>query len=386
MEIYQINIGDSEILLDNNLSNVIMSSTINIPLISLGFHHFYHKSKDIFKSKINNLKSENDFYYIINPFEYKIPNYEDSLIKVTNQYLNSNLDDIPVKFYKLWEILYVFNLASKKDQTYISLNDDSKGFIQAFTNYKQKFGPLNSKDNIYSNNKKNKQYADLITADGELVWDNDLYQEQESYELIINEIISALKLQNKSGDFILKIYELFTITSIKLIYLLSSFYTDAYIYKPYLSRTTDSEKYIVCKGFIYDQVKDSKILNTKITSLENILKNIDTNKYIYDIFPNLTLPDSYINKIKFINIKFVNQQYIMIHNIIKYIKDNNYYGDKYHAYRDKQITATKWWISMFFPPSKNLFEQNKNELEKQLNHYQEKNTMDFTNFISLLAK
>ena len=37
----------------------------------------------------------------------------------------------------------------------------------------------------------------------------------------------------------------------------------------------------------------------------------------------------------------------MINNLVVYIKSNNYFGDMYHNYRDKQISANKWWISNF---------------------------------------
>ena len=43
-----------------------------------------------------------------------------------------------------------------------------------------------------------------------------------------------------------------------------------------------------------------------------------------------------------------NKQQIMINKIVTYIKENNYFGDKYHSYRDEQIKATKWWTDTFY--------------------------------------
>ena len=76
-----------------------------------------------------------------------------------------------------------------------------------------------------------------------------------------------------------------------------------------------------------------------------------SNKFTFDIYPDLEFPTGYLNKFKFINIKIANPQQIMINEIVKYIKENNYYGEKYHNFREKQIEATKWWVNYFYPPS-----------------------------------
>ena len=70
----------------------------------------------------------------------------------------------------------------------------------------------------------------------------------------------------------------------------------------------------------------------------------------------------------------------MINLIITYIKENNYYGDKFQMHRDAQISATKWWSRMFFPPSKNLYESNKEEVSKLIETVINKNNIDQTEF------
>ena len=86
------------------------------------------------------------------------------------------------------------------------------------------------------------------------------------------------------------------------------------------------------------------------------------------------------------NIKIANPQQIMINEIVKYIKENNYFGDKYHMYIDKQIEATKWWTASFYPPSSNLFEKNKDDMVKLLNSSREKFEMEMNKFIATLVK
>jgi 23S rRNA U2552 (ribose-2'-O)-methylase RlmE/FtsJ len=461
--IFELESGNSDILKTSTTNNLILSSTINIPLISLGFHNFLHRTKSAM-SITNKLQTKNEFYYIINPFEHIIPNYEDSLKNLTDYYLGIK-DDNPAilssSFYKMWEILYLFGIADKKELTYASLADGPEAFIQAVINYREKLGTGVSNDKIFSvtihsekekytdisnqflgyynnnipnlikvhkatnatnttntikktksytakdnkdnkNNKdietldtiklfkkdieKSKKYTDLVTADGELKWDDINYQEQEGYQLILGEIIAALRVQAKDGAFVLKVFETFTIPSIKMIYLLSSFYEKTYIYKPYYSRASESEKYVICKGFKFDQKQDASELDIKLKSLEKVLEGMNSNKFVYDIYSDMTLPSGYLDKFKFMNIKISNPQQIMINEIVIYIKENNYFGEKYHKHREQQIEATKWWVSNFYPPSNNLHEKNKEDLQKLLTLAIEKNNIEQTQFISTLIK
>ena len=86
------------------------------------------------------------------------------------------------------------------------------------------------------------------------------------------------------------------------------------------------------------------------------------------------------------NFKVANPQQIMINDIVSYIKENNYFGEKYHMYREKQIEATKWWASNFYPPSNNLYAKNKEDLHKLLKTSQEKYHAEQAKFISTLIK
>ena len=433
----------------DNKDNLILSSTINLPLTSLGFHHFLHRTKNAM-SITNSFQSKNKLYYIVNPFEHTIPNYEDDLQNLTKLYLNSKDDNPNIlsrAFYKLWEILFIFNLADKKEMKYAALAEGPGAFIQAFINYRMKLGPGLDKTKIFGitihsekgkfiemgkqflgfyekkepglinihetfpikeskqhkgkdngditqiktislfkkDIEKTKDYADLVTADGGFDWEDENYQEQEGYQLILGEIIAALRVQAQGGSFVLKIFETFTIPTIKLIYILTSFYDEIYIYKPFFSRISNSEKYVICKGFKYDQKKDMKVLETRLNTLEGVLEGMNSLKFVFDIFPELIVPGEFLDKFRFINIKISNPQQIMINDIVTYIKENNYYGEKYHMYREKQIEATKWWVGSFYPPSNNLYENNKIELQKLLNSSMEKYNIEMGKFLGNLV-
>uniref|UniRef100_A0A6C0HW15 Ribosomal RNA methyltransferase FtsJ domain-containing protein n=1 Tax=viral metagenome TaxID=1070528 RepID=A0A6C0HW15_9ZZZZ len=414
--IFKLNNLDVSTIYDS--TDVIKSSNINQPLFSLGFHSFIHRTKSAM-AITEKLETKNKFYYVVNPFEQSINDYKEDIEHMSDTFLN-NPQILSRAFYKMWEMLYIFDIGksnNKESMTMVGLAEGPGSFIQAFVEFREKYYDP-SKDTVYgltinSNNtahinkemveninkrydnmisvlktnskqtktkslvsngdltkpetieflKENvKQKADLVTADGGFEWKNENYQEQEAYTLILGEIIGALSIQAKGGSFVLKVFETFTHTTIKLIYLLSSFYEETYLYKPFFSRSTNSEKYIICKGFKYNDVEQSKM-----KKLLDCLKKCETKEFINDIFPKFILSNEDVNIFKYININIANTQQIMINNLIVYIKSNNYFGDSYHNYRDLQMKANKWWISNFFTEKLN----EKSTLVKDIIRYNE---------------
>jgi len=88
-----------------------------------------------------------------------------------------------------------------------------------------------------------------------------------------------------------------------------------------------------------------------------MLETMDTKLFIIDIFPKYTISQDMINVFKYTNVISINNQQIMINQLIVYIKSNNYFGDEYHDFRDKQIESTKWWLSTYFTKTKPDFSQ-----------------------------
>jgi 23S rRNA U2552 (ribose-2'-O)-methylase RlmE/FtsJ len=93
---------------------------------------------------------------------------------------------------------------------------------------------------------------DLITADGGFDFSVDFdNQEINMTKLLYGQIVYALCMQKQGGHFVLKIFDIFMQHTIDMLVLLSSMYERVYITKPNTSRSANSEKYIVCKGFIH---------------------------------------------------------------------------------------------------------------------------------------
>lgn len=191
------------------------------------------------------------------------------------------------------------------------------------------------------------QPSDLVTADGGFDWNNENLQEQEAYRLIIGQITTALKTQKNEGDFVIKVFESYTTITIKLIEFLRSLYDKVYIYKPYTSRISNSEKYIICKKF------NKKLFTSDISNkLDLLIKKLNDNEvyYIDDIFSNINIDESKINLYKNINVSLLNKQYIGINNILEFIHLDNYNGVEYNTYLKKQINASYFWNSLFLVP------------------------------------
>ena len=92
---------------------------------------------------------------------------------------------------------------------------------------------------------------DLVTADGGFDFSSDFdHQEMNMTQLLYGQIVYALCLQKTGGCFVLKVFDIFMQHTVDMVALLSSMYEKVYITKPNTSRSANSEKYIVCKGFL----------------------------------------------------------------------------------------------------------------------------------------
>lgn len=423
--VFKIISGKDDIFDTKN--DVLKSTYQNMPLFSLGFHPYIHQTKDKMEIVENLKKKRENFYYVVNPFEHKIANYDESLDDSTKLYLNLKNDSPKIlsrAFYKLWEILFSFDIidVKQKNITYAALAEGPGSFLQALMYYRDKFSEGNKdkyfavsihseekyvqdiasqfigyhekknpgrlkvhqtydKETAYGSKtkdngdltdvktislfkkdiKKSKKWADIVSADGGFKWLDENMQEQEAYALLLGEIVAAISVQAENGSFVLKLFESFTTLTLKMIYLVSSFYEESFIFKPFTSRPSNSEKYLICKGFKFNQ--DSKDLQSKISQLEDVLRGFNTDLHVNDIFSNFQLPDDFVNLFQNISTKIANNQQIEINKMIDYINGNNYYGTKYHKYRDEQIEATKFWKETFYPINQKIFNEKKEYME-----------------------
>ena len=382
----------------DNISNIIktikndvkIANSYSQPLFSLGFHSFQHRTKSAMNIT-KNLETKNKFYNIVN-------NFDPDELKIK--------DTLTGGYYKMWEMLSLFDLANKDKIVYGAIAEGPGSFVESFIDFREKYFSIKN-DKIYSvtlkpekgdsiddmnkmfMNRLKKNYsdiysahktsvkevadkytgkdngditdsktiknfkkdmvkdnnlADLVTADGSKYNYGENFKEQESYILILGEIVAALSVQNKGGNFVLKMFDTFTEISVKMLYILSMFYENVYIYKPLTSLESDEEKYIVCKNFKFNQ----KDITKELKYLTEILEKMNTDKFIDGIISKLNVSDDFKNSIKFSNIELINKQQITINKIVTFIKNNNYFGEDYHNYKDNQQKAHLFWKDYFY--------------------------------------
>jgi len=150
--------------------------------------------------------------------------------------------------------------------------------------------------------------CNLVTADGGFDYSDDYNsQELSSYKLIYSEIFLALNIQKNGGSFIIKMFDLFTYKTIQLLFLLYMCYETIEIYKPLTSRLSNSEKYIICKGF----TECPKNMNDLLKKYYNDCEKM-----------HIEIPTSFIDDINRFNNMFVEKQMDTIKNILKTIEDS----------------------------------------------------------------
>jgi len=176
-----------------------------------------------------------------------------------------------------------------------------------------------------------KNNCSFITGDGGIDYSSDYNnQELNSLKLIYGEIFMALNLQSTEGTFICKIFDIFLKETISLLYILYLSYDTLLIHKPCISRLSNSEKYLICKGF--------KGYNQEFVNL--MMHHFEKNDLTMEI------PTSFIKEIYDFNDLYTSEQINHIQNGINMIQ-NKIITDKPSK---KQIQQSIQWCEKYKLP------------------------------------
>ena len=134
--------------------------------------------------------------------------------------------------------------------------------------------------------------------------------------------------------------------SIDILYILSSFYEKVYISKPNTSRYANSEKYIVCKGFLYNS--SDSFYPFIYRSFE---KMITPTKETTEIVRFLSVPvnNLFVTKLEEYNAIFGQQQVENIYQTIMLI-DNKHNQDRIDQLIKNNIQKCIQWCTRFQIP------------------------------------
>ena len=187
---------------------------------------------------------------------------------------------------------------------------------------------LDESGDLYDINEVNKLITkigklncNLITADGGFDFSNNYnHQEKDFMNLFISEAYIMLNLLKNNGNGIIKIYDIYSKNSIKIMYIISLFFEKIYIIKPLTSRPANSEKYILC--YRYKNFSESKIY---FNIFETIIQDKDLNHLNND---KVAVEYNFIEKILEYNRWYTERQISYINKTIKYIDDYNNNTDK----------------------------------------------------------
>tara|TARA_Y200000002_G_scaffold248024_1_gene205379 strand:+ start:7681 stop:8856 length:1176 start_codon:yes stop_codon:yes gene_type:complete len=367
----------------------IENKSINQPVISYSLSHYLYE----IKKKIEEKGSDWDmFKKYTNPYEFvhsNIPNKKKSI---------SKYKPLSRSYFKMLEILNVFKFSFAEKINTFHLAEGPGGFIEAISNFrknnndfyvgmsllddkndpnipswkksdaflkqnpnvyiekgKDNTGDILALNNFLSCKEKYMSSVDFITADGGFDFSSDFNkQEININKLLFAQSVYAIVMQKKGGSFVLKIFDCFMQHTVDIIYLLSSFYEKVYIMKPNSSRYANSEKYLICKNFLYSSCEQffPYLLNvfTKIIT-------VDTEQ-IYR-FINIPISNYFLTKLEEFNAIFGQQQIENIYFTISLI-DNKHNSEKIESLVKTNTHKCIQWCNKFNVPYHSNLSTNEN--------------------------
>ena len=322
---------------------------------------------------LNNEKNKISTYYNNNSAWDKVKKFSNEYEFIyTSSYANdykniSNITPISRSFFKLWEIINNYNdiipLNTGNLKT-AHIAEGPGGFIECVYKYLNKYN-INSineihgitllsnnktipnwkikknfinKHNIHLNNindgdgdlynfnnltnfmKSVKNSSDIynccdfITADGGFDFSGNFNEQENDFIIfLICEIYLVLNLLKVGGNAVIKIYDIYSKESIKILYILTIFFEEVLIIKPLSSRPANSEKYLLCKNYIMnteDYNKFNELFKNIILSKD--LKLLKNENPPYKFLKHITNYNKYYTERQ---IKYINKTIELINRI-----------------------------------------------------------------------
>ena len=202
-------------------------------------------------------------------------------------------------------------------------------------------GDILSLENFKYCKEKYGSSMDFITGDGGFDFSVDFNnQEVDISDLLMAQIFYALIMQKKGGCFVLKIFDSFMNHTLDLLYILSSMYETVYIIKPYTSRYANSEKYVVCKNFLY--INNNSFYEVLLNAFTRMVINKRKEKVVR--FLNIPLSYNFVIKLEEYNAIFGQQQIENIHYTITLI-ENKHKQEKIDMLLKSNISKCIYWCN-----------------------------------------
>ena len=197
--------------------------------------------------------------------------------------------------------------------------------------------------------------VDLVTADGGFEARDENNKEVEHVKLFLAETLTAFKVLNKGGSFILKIYDIFTRPTLELLFLLSSSFKEVELKKPVSSRPANTERYVVCHGFKGTDIKEH--VKMEDGEYQSIISMNKTQKSKFDKF---------VYNLEKQNVKYVNGVIKNINDVLNFITINESNRMEILNKENEQKMFKKIWEKVYEKPDRKKIKQEKKENQEKV--------------------
>jgi len=242
-----------------------------------------------------------------------------------------------------------FQYAKQNHQITLSYGGDDSGNMLKLINLQH-----------YIEKDLGKKKCQLVTGDGGIgLGNDDEYGKQEIANslLFYAEILYAFHVQEVSGCFILKIYDIYYEVTVQLILLLKLFYEKVTIIKPHTSRPASSEKYLVCeefKGISEEKLELMRQLLEQWVEKSGALKSgLDNQKFttkIFDFDPNEDKVKELINNIREFNQPLCDSQIYNIEKGLNFALKDKVTTEEIIAVKKRQKEIAIVWCERYKVP------------------------------------
>lgn len=311
------------------------------------YNELYNQINLICKNNIDlSCNTFSELIKIINPYEFIFSKVPGSKFSVSKLKPKSNT------FYDFLEILLTLNIfETYKSQNINSLHisQNNEDTIECKEMLREGF-----QDNVLFYEKIDDElFKSLNERKIDFMFIDTISEELNCYFInLIQCVMIILKCSKEKSTTIIKIQETLHKPVLDILYFLCSLFDKVYIMKPNSNNISTFEKYIICKGFVYD----SKNENYKINyyKLLVFLKKLE-NKNIISII-NRDLPSYFLNKIDDINIIIGQQQLEALDQIITILKNKNK-DDKIESIKKSNIQKSVSWCEKYKIPCNKFTEK-----------------------------
>lgn len=345
LKLYMMPILNNKVILDSEFE-IITSKFPAQPLFNAGFHHYIHQSYVLFEKTMQKLLNKT-FYWAINGFETLLSSQEHKyeLFDKTALYLDLDRKEIeslknPAVFYQIWEIMMIFNLLNKNVNMHIDSDKNKREIEYATESFKLK---LANKIKLTYNSKTCN--LAILSIDN---YSTLLDQETTSFITLMEKYADILSKMDNNGTLIIKLNDVFTLPTIKMIQLCKVLFDNVYIYKPYYVKSTDSDKYLICLNF------EEKTYESIKKKLERSIKNMQIKDgFVIDFMSDIQVSSKLMTTILYINTILCGIQHRTKNRIMKYINSDDYFGNEYQDAIKHQLNCIEYFLANFYPINNN---------------------------------